>query len=210
MNGLSGPLGYRGYLSQLLRNEVAPRGASTGWSAFAPLPFWCKSPAYTHFFGMAAMTQASESISTPLKVAPSKPGWGTRVSTFTTRVLLFLAGVGLLIGFFLPWVSLEAVQLSGFNLVVTSGRAVDALAGPNSGLLILIPVLALSLIASTVFLPRVAVWVGMATGTTIILYGVYTLMRAFLGTTGAGMWITVVGSLLALTVGLVGFGRSTR
>jgi hypothetical protein len=74
----------------------------------------------------------------------------------------------------------------------------------------LIPLLAVALIVSTVFLPRLAVWVGMATGATIILYGIYNLMRVFLDTTGAGMWITVAASLLALTVGLVGFGRTTR
>lgn len=156
------------------------------------------------------MTQASEVTSSPAKSAPIEPSWGTRIATFTTRVLLLLAGVGLLIGFFLPWVNLEAVQVSGFNLLVTSGRAVDALAGPNSEFLVMIPLMAIALIASALFRPRLAVWVGFATGITIIFYGLYTLMRTFLGTTGSGVWITVGASLLALLVGVVGFSRSAR
>ena len=156
------------------------------------------------------MTRASESVSGGSSIAAAKPAWSTRVASFTTRTLLVLAGLGLLAGFFMPWVSLEAMRLSGFALVINSGQAIDALAGGNSALLIAIPILAVALIASALFMPRLSIWLGLITGSAIILYGIITLMRFFLGMTGAGMWLTVAASLLALVVGLIASGRSSR
>ncbi|HKU38683.1 MAG TPA: hypothetical protein VJR89_11065 [Polyangiales bacterium] len=158
------------------------------------------------------MAQATESISSaPASLPPAKRRWGARIASFTTRSLIGLAGLGLLIGFFLPWMNWgDAVTLSGFTLVVSSGVAVDAIAGPSHGLLFIVPIAAVGMIASAIFAPRAAAWVALLGGGSIILYGIYALMRFFLGSTGPGMWITVIASLVALAVGLIGFGRNTR
>jgi hypothetical protein len=59
-----------------------------------------------------------------------------------TRAAFVLAGAGLLIGFFLPWVKLGAlVSVSGFGLVFAEGDVVSMISGSNRFLLFAIPLL---------------------------------------------------------------------
>lgn len=116
---------------------------------------------------------------------------------------MLVAGLGLLVGFFLPWMRFgQFAALSGLSLMVSSGSAVDALAGPSRGLLVIIPVCGAALVASAIFAPRVAALVSLISGIVILAFGLFTLARLFFETVGPGMWIVVVSALASAAVGL--------
>jgi len=116
---------------------------------------------------------------------------------------VLVAGLGLLVGFFLPWMRFgQFAALSGLSLMVSSGSAVDALAGPSRGLLVIIPVCGAALVASAIFAPRVAALVSLISGIVILAFGLFTLARLFFETVGPGMWIVVVSALASAAVGL--------
>lgn len=125
------------------------------------------------------------------------------------RALVFVGGLGLVVGFFLPWLRFgEFAAVSGLSLMVSSGQAVDALAGPARGLLVLIPVSGGALIAASVFGPRLAVLAALVGGIVVLAFGFFTLARVFLETMGAGMWVVVASALLAAGAGVAGVARS--
>ena len=132
-----------------------------------------------------------------------------RVGDQAIRVIVLLAGLGLLVGFFLPWLRFgEVAAVSGLSLMVSSGAAVDALAGPARGLLILIPACGATLIACSVWGPRAAVIAALGSGSVILFFGLFTLARIFIETVGSGMWTVVGSALLAIGAGIAGVARS--
>lgn len=131
------------------------------------------------------------------------PSWSARAGNQATRAIVLVAGLGLLVGFFLPWMRFgQFAALSGLSLMVSSGSAVDALAGPSRGLLVIIPVCGAALVASAIFAPRVAALVSLISGIVILAFGLFTLARLFFETVGPGMWIVVVSALASAAVGL--------
>lgn len=137
------------------------------------------------------------------------PGWANRAGGGTLRVVVFLAGIGLLVGFFMPWLRFgQFAAVSGLSLMVSSGEAVDALAGPSRGMLILIPASGAALLGASVFGPRVAGMAALGTGIAILGLGLFTLARLFLETMGSGMLVVVGSALLAVGAGVAGLARS--
>lgn len=124
------------------------------------------------------------------------------------RALVLVAGLGLLGGFFLPWLSFgEFAAVSGLSLLVSSGTVVEALSGPSRGLLVMIPVCGTVLVASGVLAPRLAPVAALASGVAILAFGLFTLARVFFQTVGLGMWLVVGSSLLAAAVGIAAWAR---
>lgn len=124
------------------------------------------------------------------------------------RGLALVAGIGLLIGFFLPWLRMgDLAAVSGLTLMVSSGTVVDVLTGPARGLLIIIPVCGGALVASGLFTPRLAPMAALASGFAIMAFGIFTLARAFIQTVGPGMWLVVGSALLAAAVGIAAWAR---
>ena len=128
-----------------------------------------------------------------------------------TRILCAVAGLGILVGFFLPWVVLgRLAAVSGFGLVLTSGELVDMIAGWHRLMLFAVPVLGAALLASAIFRPGIVTWVAALSGLSLLLFGLVTLVSLFVSTTGAGMWVVVGSCLLALSVGLINVGSQRR
>ena len=133
------------------------------------------------------------------------------VGAITSRILLGLAGLGLLVGFFLPWIRLgNTLVLSGFSLSVSSGDAVDVVSGPSSALLFVVPVSAVALMVCAYLGHRISVWVALLSSVILLGYGAFTVVRLFLQSTGAGMWLVVGCAMLSFAVGLIGYGRRTN
>lgn len=140
---------------------------------------------------------------------PDSPSRSGQAVGQLLRALVFISGLGLLVGFFLPWLRFgEFAAVSGLSLMVSSGQAVDALAGPARGLLVLIPVSGAALIAASVFGPRLAVLAALVGGIVVLAFGFFTLARVFLETMGGGMWVVVASALLAAGAGVAGVARS--
>ncbi|MGD8861013.1 MAG: hypothetical protein PVI30_13480 [Myxococcales bacterium] len=145
----------------------------------------------------------------PNQPAPPRAPLSKRAGAMAVRVVLGIAGLGLLLGFFMPWLQLGSVMsVSGFGLVVSGGEMVEEMSGPHRGLLVVIPASALLLFMAAVRGHWIAVWLGIGTGAAVLAYGFYTLLRLFLDSTGMGMWIVVLSALLALGTGLFARGRA--
>lgn len=124
------------------------------------------------------------------------------------RGVAFVAGLGLLLGFFLPWIRFgQAAAFSGLSLMVSGGTVVDALAGPSRGLLIIIPACGAALVASAILAPRWTPTTALISGGAILLFGFFTLARLFLNTVGIGMWIVVVAALVCAGIGVASIAR---
>jgi hypothetical protein len=146
--------------------------------------------------------------------APSTAGaasFGQRAGNVLTRGLLGLAGLGLLVGFFMPWLVLGHVAaLSGFSLMVTRGEVVEMISGSHRVMLFAVPLLGVVLLAGAFFGHRSMVWIGTISGVCLLVFGLFTLISLFFATTGLGMWVVVFSAFLALGVGLVGIGKRRR
>lgn len=156
-------------------------------------------------------TQSSRPLSKDGSIGsgPGAPSGSSQAGGRILRVVVFVAGLGLLVGFFMPWLRFgQFAAVSGLSLMVSSGEAVDALAGPASGMLVLIPASGAALVAASVFGPRLAVVTALGTGLAILGFGLFTLARLFLETMGTGMWVVVGSALLAVGAGVAGLARS--
>lgn len=139
----------------------------------------------------------------------SEPSLAAQAGQQGARAFGFLAGLGLLIGFFLPWLRFgEVAAVSGLSLMVSSGTVVNALAGPSRGLLIIIPAAGAAMIASSILAPRLVPFASLVSGLAILIFGLFTLARVFLQTVGLGMWIVVVSALVATGIGIAALSRS--
>lgn len=119
-----------------------------------------------------------------------------------SRVLLGLVGAGLLSGFFMPWLELgQMVSMSGLNLATTGGQAIDSMSGPHRLIVFVVPIAGAGLLYAAVRGYRHIEWLGLVCGCVIFGAGVFTLVRAFLGTTGAGMWLVAGSAMLAILIG---------
>lgn len=127
------------------------------------------------------------------------------------RVVFGLCGAALLFGFFMPWFLVgQFLSLSGFSLVFTNGQMVGLLAGANHTLLIAVPLLGIVLVIGSVWGHRVTSWFAAGGAFTLLAFAFYCVMHVFLSSTGAGMWIVVLGTLVALGMGAFGIGRRSQ
>lgn len=132
----------------------------------------------------------------------------SRTGALLGRSLLGFAGLTLLLGFFLPWITLgQVVALSGFGLLVSGGDSTQVFSGPPRALLFLVPLAALALAACAYTGHRISNWVALIASFTLLAYGAFTLIWLFIDTTGLGIWLVVLAALVTFGVSLVSLGR---
>lgn len=135
----------------------------------------------------------------------------TRAAHVVTRIVAGAAGLTLVVGFFLPWVKAgDLAVLSGFALLVSSGTMTDVLAGPSRALLFAIPAAGAAIVACSFISAKAAARASLSCGLAILIFGFYAVARAFLASTGPGMWLVVLAALIATGVGLVATTRDNR
>lgn len=141
------------------------------------------------------------------KAAPPTAPARSRAYDLLLRTVLMLCGIGLIVGFFLPWLHIGTMaSLSGLALLIAQGEAVDMLSGPYRLMLLEVPLFGVLMIAGAVFLRRWGAWLAVIAAVIILLSGVLTLVSIFIDVAGAGMWVVTISVLLSLTVGLFGIG----
>jgi len=140
-------------------------------------------------------------------VATATPSEKPRLG-LVARVVFGLCGAALLVGFFMPWFLVgQFLSMSGFGLVFTSGQLVGLLAGANRSLLIAVPLLGVLLIIGSVWGHRITSWFAAGGAFTLLAFAFISVMHVFLSSTGAGMWIVVLATFVALGMGAFGIGR---
>ncbi len=127
------------------------------------------------------------------------------------RGLFAACGAALLIGFFLPWVKIGALlTVSGLSLLVSSGEMVGMLSGSNRFLLIAVPLLGILLLGGSILGKRITRALAVVGAGLFLLGGFLITIRLFVSSTGLGMWLVLFSAILALSVGMLSLGRSSR
>lgn len=114
------------------------------------------------------------------------------------HIVLGAVGLAMVIGFFLPWISLgELISASGYDLVSR-----EAFSPLTRLIFALCPIGGAALVLGAVSGARglgAGAWI---LGAGILLYSGYRLLQVLLLTTGVGLWIVITAALVAVIVGL--------
>ena len=132
----------------------------------------------------------------------------TAAGAFVIRVLLCVAGGGLIVGFFLPWLTIgQLAELNGPALMGANSQIANLGSGPTGMLLMMVPLLGVGLLMGGLTGHRIAAWVALIAGGAVIGDGLVTLVKLFLDATGTGMWMVIGSAFLSLILGLISLGR---
>ncbi len=127
------------------------------------------------------------------------------------RIALGTAGLLMVIGFFLPWLKLEDLAtVSGMQLVIDDNPVIRALVGDDTQrwLLLVIPGFGLALTAVGFLGVRYSGHIAAVMGLLIVLYGVITMILFLFQKTGLGLWLIVIGAIVAVAAGTFAWARS--
>jgi len=117
----------------------------------------------------------------------------------TARVIMTVAGIAILVGFFMPWFDFQDIQDgSGFEILRKGDLSSLWLA-----VLLVVPAGGLLLGAAGVSGVRFARYLSLLVGAVILGYGSYRFFQIFFASTGPGVWLVITGGLIALIVGLM-------
>lgn len=118
------------------------------------------------------------------------------------RVWMGIAGVGLVVGFFLPWLDLGVAGASGWDIVRSD------LFSLTSVILLLCPLLGVALAIAAFGKQKEAAAVSIAAGGGVLGYTFYKLAWGFVKISGVGLWMVLGAAAAALVLGLS--ARRTR
>lgn len=117
-----------------------------------------------------------------------------RPPSMVLRVALALAGLVLLSGFFLPWIT----ETSGFELVIND----DNLPSSQRIILALCPLVAVALTLAGVLGFRGSVWVGIIAGAAVLAYALFTIAYLLYQMIDVGLWMVLASALIAFAGGV--------
>ncbi len=120
------------------------------------------------------------------------------------RALLGFSGLAMLVGFFLPWVRVPALEgatdvhfQNGMDLVLAAD-----IEGTPAALVVIIPILG-GLLSAVAFMGlRYAAQTAVGVAVVIIGYALYVLGAMFVQNTSYGLWIVSGGTFLLLLLGV--------
>jgi len=114
------------------------------------------------------------------------------------QTALVVAGLALVVGFFLPWVDIGGmITASGWTIVWRAEGATT-----TRILLGFVPVIGALLALAGLTASRKTTGIALAAGGGILGYFVWSFARGFFATTGLGLWLVIAGAIVALGVGL--------
>lgn len=115
------------------------------------------------------------------------------------RVFLGVAGILLVLGFFLPWVSIgDVANIAGHELVFG-----DNLPSWQRVALAFCPLLGALSVAVAILGFRWARWFALGVGGVVLGYGLFTVSYLLFKMLSVGLWLVLAGGLLALAAGFL-------
>jgi hypothetical protein len=121
------------------------------------------------------------------------------MSRSTVRRAIFLSGLALVVGFFLPWLDLGGpFRASGFDAVwnangITAFRV----------MMLMVPIGGLAMMLSAAIQSRYARLISLGTGACLGAFGVYKALELFFRVTGWGLWIVLAAATVAVLAPLL-------
>lgn len=156
--------------------------------------------------------------STPTKTEPAEDepkkkdaAAGGEPPHIVLRVSIGLAGLSLLVGFFLPWVNSPAAE----GVAAASHAGYDIAMGqpfetPGQQILWALPALGV-LLSATAFMGFR--WAGQtAIGIAVAIFGfaLYVVLRMFIERTELGLWVVAGGTFIVLLLGVIAWMVESR
>lgn len=137
------------------------------------------------------------------------------------RALLGFAGLTLLVGFGFPWIRIpeRPGEAEGEVIAAHWANGIDLLSEGNLGgtpalILLVVPILGVLLSAAAFMGFRWSGHGAIGVASSLLLYGLWVVLRLFVEHTGLGLWITVGGTFVTLLLGVIalmlGRARSQR
>lgn len=118
-----------------------------------------------------------------------------------SRTLITIAGLVLVLGFFLPWIDFGGFGVSGWGIARNTSM---------SSLIWLIPVGGLAMLATSLTGSRHARLTSVVVGLGLVGYAVIKTVHSFFATTGIGLWMIIAGALAALAIPLLSRSETER
>jgi hypothetical protein len=161
---------------------------------------------------MTVADAGSEAPGAAAKKRPPEQAWVSKMFEggphIVLRAFLGVSGLSLLVGFFLPWFTVQGTEMTGLELAV-GGPIVNTVIpfGIRTAIGV-VPLLGLILTPLGFLGFRFAGMVGLIVGVAIFALAVVAAVMI----TGVGLWIVVAGTATALAAGGVAFmqGRERR
>src|SRR5688500_1891923 len=107
------------------------------------------------------------------------------------RTFIAVAGLALIAGFFLPWISFGGLGASGWFFATN---------GPWSAFIWLVPVGGLAMFLTAITGSKHARLTSGAVGLALVGYAVVKTVHSFFATTGIGLWLVIAAALAALAL----------
>ncbi len=124
------------------------------------------------------------------------------------RLLIGIAGLTLLVGFFLPWIdvgsSMIRVQVSGFNAV----RASNTFGGLEA-MMIAVPIAGLAMMIGAFASTRAARIASLVAGLTLGGFTGWKIVSTFFAVTGWGLWLVIAAGMCAVVAPML-IARESR
>lgn len=166
--------------------------------------------------GLAAVDDHADADAETIPATPGATAAQAAPMHIALRIALGAAGLCLLVGFFLPWMSLptetpagpEVVEISGLSIIAMDSAATRLVMGDGQRPLVLaVPVFGLALTAIGFLGFRWAGPIALVCGVVVVGYGIARLIILFFQVTGVGLWLVVIGALTAIIAGAIAWGR---
>lgn len=120
------------------------------------------------------------------------------MSPKTSRTVAAAAGLGLVVGFFLPVLDVGGMfRASGWDIVTSSNLSLW-----TRVLWALIPIGGLALVGSATVDSKAQRPIAITMGLGILGYSLYKTVQVFLATTGLGLWLVLAAAVAALVAGV--------
>lgn len=113
------------------------------------------------------------------------------------NLVVALTGVALTVGFFLPIIDIGGlVRASGWDIVTSDGLS------PWTRLAwLLLPAGGLAMAGAGLTGSKAARGISLGVGVGILGYAAWQTIRVFFATTGVGLWLILVGAIVAVVAG---------
>ena len=122
------------------------------------------------------------------------------VETTVRRVLAGLAGLALVIGFFLPWrqaTTLDPVSVTGFDVITKGLMAAGTRLAVGA-----VPLCGLALLAAAYVGRRASQLLSLVAGLALLLVGTWQVLSYLALSIGVGLWVVAGASLVAMLAGI--------
>ena len=122
------------------------------------------------------------------------------------NLVLTVAGLAMVVGFFLPWIDVGgAFTVSGWDFVKSSH-----VAWHTRMVLLLLPIAGALLALAGLAGGAAAASLGVATGLGVFGYMFFRIAWGFIKTTGLGLWMVLGAAAVAVVFGLAARGRGPK